>query len=256
MATHRKPTFSPVHRLDTNLQHIQPALLCKANCRGRGPIRRRHRRGHRGHRRDDIVFLRDVARVTAGLRAEFGDEAVVYAKLANENLRFLWGLVEKTAAEKQLTLEVKLADELPRLNADQRAVRQMLLNLLSNAIKFTLPGGSVSLAIAMKADRLTIAVEDTGIGISPADMPRLFQLFQQLDGSSSRKYGGLGLGLALSRQLAVSMGGDVGVAATLMATTPIVMLPIVHFVQREPIGWRAVAGAVIATAGVGLLFLA
>jgi len=132
-------------------------------------------------------------------------------------------LVEKAAAEKQLTLEVKLADELPRLNADQRAIRQMLLNLLSNAIKFTLPGGSVSLAIAMKADRLTIAVEDTGIGIAPENIAGCFRPFDQVDNVLTRRFEGSGLGLAITKALIELHGGEIRLASTVGVGTQVIL---------------------------------
>jgi signal transduction histidine kinase len=132
-------------------------------------------------------------------------------------------LVEKAAAERQLTLEVKLADELPRLNADQRAFRQMLLNLLSNAIKFTLPGGSVGLAIAVKAGRLTVAVEDSGIGIAPENIAGCFRPFDQVDNVLTRRFEGSGLGLAITKALIEFHGGEIDLASTVGVGTQVML---------------------------------
>jgi signal transduction histidine kinase/CheY-like chemotaxis protein/methyl-accepting chemotaxis protein len=98
--------------------------------------------------------------------------------------------------------------------ADQMRVRQALLNLVSNASKFT-ANGTVTISSAKLVDagseRLEIAVEDTGIGMTPEQLGKLFQEFSQVDSSTTRKYGGTGLGLAISRRFCQLMGGDITV---------------------------------------------
>jgi len=121
-------------------------------------------------------------------------------------------LVGARAAEKQLDLAYVFEDELPAVvNGDVTRLRQVLLNLLSNAVKFTdnQDGrGEVVLSLAMQAQgQLHFCVRDTGIGLSPQGMSRLFQSFSQADSSTTRKYGGTGLGLAISRRLVELMGG-------------------------------------------------
>jgi signal transduction histidine kinase len=100
------------------------------------------------------------------------------------------------------------------MRADPTKVRQVLFNLLSNACKFT-DHGTVSLVVkpdgAGDAAWLTFSVSDTGIGLTPEQLGRLFQDFAQADAATTRKYGGTGLGLALSRRLCRLMGGDVTV---------------------------------------------
>ena len=98
-----------------------------------------------------------------------------------------------------------------RFMADHRRIGQILLNLLSNAIKFTPQGGQVILRVIANADHAVFQVEDTGIGISDSQRPLLFQKFQQLDGSFQRRYEGVGLGLALTRQLVELHGGVIEV---------------------------------------------
>ncbi len=102
------------------------------------------------------------------------------------------------------------------VTADRGRLRQVLLNLLSNAIKFSTDGGRVTLSARLEdAGRVRVAVSDTGIGIAPADQARLFQEFMQLDASTSRRYEGTGLGLALSKRLVELHGGTIGVDSEL-----------------------------------------
>jgi len=120
-------------------------------------------------------------------------------------------LVAARAAEKQLDLAYVYEGEVPAaVNADVTRLRQILLNLLSNAVKFT-DSGEVVLTVSAAGDMLHFAVRDTGIGLSPQQMGRLFQKFTQADSSTTRKYGGTGLGLAISKLLAELMGGSMGV---------------------------------------------
>jgi PAS domain S-box-containing protein len=118
--------------------------------------------------------------------------------------------------QKGLKLELKLASEIPLLLfGDQLRVKQILLNLLSNAIKFTAHGTiSISADILEKSDnsvRVQLAVTDTGIGISPEAIEKIFNPFEQEDGSTTRRYGGTGLGLTISRRLIEIMGGEITV---------------------------------------------
>jgi signal transduction histidine kinase len=103
------------------------------------------------------------------------------------------------------------------MHADQTRFRQALLNLASNANKFT-DNGTVTVAARGERapdgrDWVTIAVSDTGIGMSGEQIGRLFQEFSQADASTTRKYGGTGLGLAISRHFCRMMGGDITVAS-------------------------------------------
>ncbi len=117
-------------------------------------------------------------------------------------------LVRYRATEKGLALTLRWAEEVPAgALGDATRLRQILLNLLGNAVKFTERGGvTVSVGCA-GADRLRIAVRDTGIGLTPEARARLFQRFEQADASTTRRYGGTGLGLSISRKLAELMGG-------------------------------------------------
>jgi CheY-like chemotaxis protein len=127
-------------------------------------------------------------------------------------------LVSEAAREKALELILD-TDHLPaRLRGDPTRLRQMIVNLLSNAVKFTERGWVKLMAESLGDDdsgkaHLRITVEDTGIGIAPDRQSALFDAFQQADASVTRRHGGTGLGLALTRQLASLMGGEVGVSS-------------------------------------------
>jgi signal transduction histidine kinase/ActR/RegA family two-component response regulator len=122
-------------------------------------------------------------------------------------------LMRVTSAEKGLDLRTEIAAEAPRvIVGDPNRLRQILLNLLNNAVKFTDAGGVTVLVDAAPLDeqgtiRLHLAVRDTGMGVPPDRMDRLFQSFTQADASITRRYGGTGLGLAISKRLAEAMGG-------------------------------------------------
>jgi len=120
------------------------------------------------------------------------------------------GLMRPSALEKGLALT--LVDRLPpglHLVGDAHRVRQVLLNLAGNALKFT-DHGSVTIEAQLDAGRrLCIDVSDTGPGVAPAERERIFEAFRQLDGSFSRRHGGSGLGLTISRQLVEAMGGTI-----------------------------------------------
>ncbi|MGI8496311.1 MAG: ATP-binding protein [Gemmatimonadaceae bacterium] len=109
----------------------------------------------------------------------------------------------------EVALRIELPEgALPSMHSDRRKVVKIITNLLSNAFKFT-PKGEVALTLRVNDGRVRVSVTDTGIGISPEAQKDLFEEFRQLDGSITRRYGGSGLGLALSRQLARLLGGDV-----------------------------------------------
>lgn len=116
------------------------------------------------------------------------------------------------AADKGLSLEVSYDQRIPEaLRGDPKRLEQVLNNLLSNAVKFTEAGAVSMRALLVRKDRSSVRIRfevaDTGIGISEEDRDKLFQSFTQVDGSHTRKYGGTGLGLVISKQLVESMGG-------------------------------------------------
>jgi signal transduction histidine kinase len=124
---------------------------------------------------------------------------------------------------------VQLPKDSPEIGADERRLQQVIANLLSNAIKFTEAGGTVTLtATRDESGTLTIQVTDTGIGIPPSDLERVFEPFIQLDESLNRRFQGAGLGLYVSRALVEAQGGkltlsskpDVGTVAEIRIPQP------------------------------------
>ncbi|MEW5770760.1 MAG: ATP-binding protein [Pseudomonadota bacterium] len=129
-------------------------------------------------------------------------------------LRECLELVRGTAREKGLALQLTCAPDLPAATlGDPLRLQQVLLNLLGNAVKFT-ASGEVVLAAAREADTLVLRVADTGIGMSPALLRQVFQPFTQADASTTRRFGGTGLGLPISKQLVGLMGGELRVESS------------------------------------------
>jgi PAS domain S-box-containing protein len=123
-------------------------------------------------------------------------------------------LVGPQAAAKGLTFERRPCTPETVASADRAKVEQVLLNLLSNAVKFTPSGGRITIACALTADRATLVVSDTGIGIPAEKLEAIFDPFVQLGRSLTATQEGTGLGLAISRDLARAMGGDLSAASS------------------------------------------
>ena len=132
------------------------------------------------------------------------------------------------ASAKGLTLDIDLADAAGVYRGDPTRIRQIVANLLSNSIKFT-AAGRVTLTARREIEGVSIAVTDTGSGIAPEALTRLFERFVQADSSATRRYGGTGLGLAISRELAQMMDGGVRAESRLGAGSTFTLgLPLVR----------------------------
>jgi PAS domain S-box-containing protein len=200
------------------------------------------------HLLDLINDILDVAKIEAG-QMELHCTAVAVGPLCRSSLAF----VKQQAQKKRIQLETQLPVDLPDLWVDERRILQVLINLLTNAVKFTDEGGRVTLAVSHRQrpllptepqplqgitrvkvyqtpleqtlarrteetgltvqDYLRIAVIDTGIGIGPTQMHKLFQPFVQIDSALNRQYEGTGLGLALVKRLVELHGGQVAVSS-------------------------------------------
>src|SRR5690606_31414404 len=110
---------------------------------------------------------------------------------------------------KSLRLETDLDSSVRRVLADPIRLQQVLWNLLTNALKFTDPGGVLRIRLDSVEGQVRFQVSDSGRGIPPEYLSRIFERFTQVDSSTTRAHGGLGLGLAISRSLVVMMGGRI-----------------------------------------------
>ena len=156
-----------------------------------------------------INDILDLSKIEAG-RLELESQPIRVGALIDE----VAALLEDRVAEKGLRLEHEAARDWPPLLGDATRLKQVLINFANNAIKFT-ASGRIGLAVRMVESApedmlLRFEVSDTGIGIPPAVLGRLFAPFVQADSSTTRRFGGTGLGLAISRQLAALMGGEAG----------------------------------------------
>ena len=185
-----------------------------------------------GHLLALINDILDIVKIEAG-QVELEIAPVTVRHLCEFSLSF----VEQLAQKKHIKLTLDSPAQLGEIPVDARRMRQVLVNLLSNAVKFTPPGGKVSLTVQLEmgssqclepshergpepsrdpqaASWIAFAVQDTGIGIAPENLGRLFQTFVQLDSDLNRQYSGTGLGLALVRRITEMHGGCVSVEST------------------------------------------
>lgn len=153
-----------------------------------------------------INEILDLSKVEAG-HMDFHFAPMSFDSLT-QNMRTLF---EHVAQERNLEFKTVVAQGLPdSIVTDQQRLEQVVKNLLSNAFKFTEAGAVQLLVEAADADMVAIRVSDSGIGMSPEQQKRVFEAFQQADGSTSRKYGGTGLGLTISREMISRLGGKIG----------------------------------------------
>jgi signal transduction histidine kinase/CheY-like chemotaxis protein len=150
----------------------------------------------------------DLSKVEAG-HVELFTEPVAVAALASEIAETVRPLIEERGNE----LEIQVADDVGAIEIDLTRLRQILLNLVSNAAKFT-EKGSIRVQAERQADWIVFRVRDTGIGMTPDELARIFDPFAQADSSTTRKYGGSGLGLAICKQYCRIMDGEIAVEST------------------------------------------
>jgi signal transduction histidine kinase len=171
---------------------------------------------------EDVTFIRDSGRHLRELIGEILDMSKIEAgmmelrynkvdpkRLAKDVMSAASGLRQN----KELELRMDVDPDTEIIQADEMRLRQILYNLMSNAVKFT-EQGYVALRMKTTADALLVIVEDTGIGIRAEDIPIVFEQFRQVDGSLTRKVGGTGLGMPISKSLVELHGGQMGVDST------------------------------------------
>ena len=154
--------------------------------------------------------LLDLSRLHIG-KLSLNREVVSLTSIINNAAETVSG----EAAKKQIEIRIEGAEELTFVNVDPLRFEQILWNLLNNAVKFTPVGGTVTIRCGSEGGRARISVEDTGPGVEPQFLPHVFEMFRQADASSSRPHGGMGIGLALVKQLIELHGGSVAAASIL-----------------------------------------
>ncbi len=173
-----------------------------------------------------LSIIEDIlayARTEAG-REQLHSDSFTLADVVNEAVL----MVKPHAEKKALPIHVEVPNDLT-LETDRAKVRQILINLLSNAVKFTDAGEIRVVGQVLPEDRFSLAVIDTGIGVEPANYERIVEPFRQLEPSMTRKSGGTGLGLAVSRRFAALLGGTLEVRSTPSAGATFVLeLPVVR----------------------------
>jgi signal transduction histidine kinase/uncharacterized protein (DUF302 family) len=151
-----------------------------------------------------INDILDLAKIEAG-KMELHPENSSIPQAVQE----VTSILEPMARQQGLELHTEGLDRVAAIFADRSKFKQVLYNLLSNAVKFTPAPGTITLSLKDSKEALTVVVKDTGIGIKPQDLPKLFREFEQLDGSYTRRYQGTGLGLALCRRFVEMHGGRI-----------------------------------------------
>lgn len=159
-----------------------------------------------------INDILDLSKIESG-KMQLQTAPVDVHSLCESSLTF----VKQLAHQKRIKLSSKISEGLGEIEVDERRIRQVLINLLSNAVKFTPEGGEVCLEIEgnLSSETLQFSVIDTGIGIAPESIDKMFQPFVQLDSSLSRRYAGTGLGLALVRRIVELHGGSIALESEL-----------------------------------------
>jgi CheY-like chemotaxis protein/CHASE3 domain sensor protein len=178
-----------------------------------------------------INDILDLSKIESG-KVELTPETVVVARLMDDLVRAF----QPVAQSKGLGFNATVAPHAPaRIETDPQRLGQILKNLISNALKFTETGG-VSLRVAPgTGNTLRFEVQDTGIGISEHQREIIFDAFRQADGSTHRKFGGTGLGLTISRDLARLLGGDINVTSTpTEGSTFTLTLPLAYTPSSDP----------------------
>ncbi len=137
--------------------------------------------------------------------------------------------VEMTAKQKDLTINALYDEEGDiRVNLDKDRMEQVVMNIMSNAIKYTNEGGHIDVDIVQEKDRVRVSVQDSGIGIPPESLPRIFERFYRVDKARSRAMGGTGLGLAITKEIVDSHGGTIEAESRVGEGTKIsIVLPVV-----------------------------
>ncbi|MEL7034256.1 MAG: PAS domain S-box protein [Cyanobacteria bacterium J06592_8] len=202
---------TPLNAILGMTEVLQEEVLGNINSQQQKALETVERSG--SHLLELINDILDVSKIESG-QMELDCTSVSIHHLCQSSLSF----IKQQALKKRIQLEIKLPVGLPEVVVDERRIRQVLINLLNNAVKFTPSGGRITLEVTFPVQNteelsvknpLQIAIIDTGIGIPPEKMKKLFQPFVQIDSALNRQYSGTGLGLALVKRIVELHGGEV-----------------------------------------------
>ena len=196
-----------------------------------------------------VEDLLDMARILSG-KLQLKTEVISLADVVRAALE----VVAPAASVKRITVETAFDDEVPEISGDADRLQQVAWNLLSNAVKFTEAGGNISVQVASNGDQVKLTIRDDGQGIQRDFLPYVFDRFRQADPTPSRRHGGLGLGLALVKQIIELHGGTVGAdsAGPKTGATFWVMLPAATAGAKDRLSELA-AQPVVTLQGVSVL---
>ncbi len=170
-----------------------------------------------------INDILDISKIEAG-KLHLKAQDISYADLTKQATTMLYPAIE----EKQMSFHNELPEEALTIRGDHQLLRQVLVNLLSNAVKYTPEKGEISLSVATPTEAsIEISVTDNGIGIAEEDLSRVMKPFEQVESSLTRKNGGIGLGLPLTKKMIEAHGGTLTLTSTIgVGTTATVRLPM------------------------------
>ena len=199
---------------------------------------------------DDLL---DLGRITSG-------KMVIDVRLVDLGTvaRAAIASIQHAADAKRIVIKATTIDFAPRLNGDPRRIQQAIWNLLANAVKFTDSGGLITLWATQVCSGVELSISDNGIGIAPQFMPHLFERFRQADPSNTRQHGGLGIGLALVKQLVELHGGSVraesgGIGRGSRFTIRLPIAKVTLPADAAPVGSRPEDGEPAGLAGIKVL---
>ncbi|MFN7759368.1 MAG: response regulator [Pseudanabaena sp.] len=230
---------TPLNAILGMTESLQENMFGTVNDRQLDALQTVERSGN--HLLELINDILDLAKIESGqIDLDFAIASI--PSIAQASLEF----VKQQALKKQIQLTIKLAPNLPNLLIDERRIRQALINLLNNAVKFTpTGGGAVTLEVTQlpsvlnkttntTQDYLQISISDTGIGIAPENIQKLFQPFIQIDSALNRQFEGTGLGLALVKRIVELHGGYVDLTSELgVGSCFSILLPCLPLTNRQ-----------------------
>lgn len=213
-----------------------------------------------------INDILDISKIEAGRMTVFIEPITIESIISNSLMT-----VEPLIGDKPIKVVQRIQPGIPELKTDTQKMRQVILNLLSNAVKFT-EEGEISVTVARDDKHVSVAVKDSGIGIEKKNLGLIFEEFQQVETSTTRKYGGTGLGLPISRKLARMIGGDLTVKSELGKGSTFTMTALINLeptisplrppkpaelekIEPAPVGPEAVEGTAGAQVPDGSLIL-